>query len=272
MLVAENQDNRSREQCIALRLQGYSQNRIAEMLGVSQSTVRHHTRHLPAVKTPRVTCRRSVSTPEPLPPSSDFAYLLGVFAGDGNLAKLPRTCKLVVSCSTDYPDLIEGYADLIQQLTGLTVKRTRKREKGRDTNCIDVYVYSQHLPAMLGLPCGAKVSSGFAVPDWIWHDDAYARAFLRGLIETDGGVYRTSHNGGTFWYCAFTAKVPAVVDAFSKAVVQLGYPFKQYGPVFRLSNSDLTRRLIRELGITKLKAYEYGKGSADKIRGVAQLG
>jgi|GEM_PF-3089914 Predicted transcriptional regulator len=259
--MAENQNNRSREQCIALRLQGYSQYKIAEMLGVSQTTVRYHTRHLPSLKVPSVKreySRARTPDPDPLPPSEDLAYFLGIFAGDGNLYRLPSgSYQLSICCDLRYPDLIQTYHELLERLTGCPVRVQERHKPGRPSTWAALVSYSAHFPILFDIPSGAKKSNGFEVPKWLFADKAYLRVFLRGLIETDGGVYCTYHNGGTLWYCAFTAKVPAVVDTFERAVVKLDYPFKRYGPTFRLSNTSLVKQLITEIGVTKRREYRY---------------
>jgi len=250
--MAASQNSQSREQCIALRTQGYSLRYIAEALGVSQATVRYHTRAVLSPEDP--ISRREASAPtQPLPPSESLAYLIGVISGDGSLSQQPRTYKLAIACTTAYPGLIETYTRLITDLTGYRA-RVLTRPEG---NWVEVRTYGKHLPLLLGLPCGAKKLSGFTVPEWVFDQAAYVRGFLRGLIETDGGVYRTYHHGGNFSYCVFTARHEILMEAFLRGVVYLGYEFRRRGDTARLSRTAEVARFVEEVGITKLREYRY---------------
>lgn len=251
--MALTQENRSREDCIALREQGYSLRGIAERLSVSASTVRYHTRRVPAPfrLIPRPKKERLPGEAVRLEPSEDLAYFWGIFSGDGSLTNLPRTCQLNISCGNDYPFLIERYADLLERLFG------KKPGQDRRKNWTNLRLYLKILPEILEIPCGKKSENGFSVPEWIWSEPGYVTAFLRGLIETDGGIYRIYHRGGEFWQAVFTATVPAVMEAFQRSVVYLGYSFRRSGAVCRLSKTAEVLRLIEDLKIEKVRQYQY---------------
>jgi len=258
--MPSQQSNRSRDECIALRRQGHSLRLIAETLGVSQSTVRYHTRNLQrGEKTlqTRAYRRADAVTLNAISPCEDAAYLLGVIAGDGGLAATSRTCKLSIACDLRYPHLIEKYVALVERVVGKKTSVVLRAKGGKAPTWADVYVYHKDIAKFLDLPCGSKMLNLVTFPEWLWTEQAYARAFLRGLIETDGGVYRTYHNGGEYWYCLFTAKVAGVVDAFEKSVVYLGYEFKRSGPQFRLSKTAKVKALVAELELSKVRCYRY---------------
>lgn len=238
--------------CRDLRLAGQSLRLVAETLGVSCSTVRHHTRGI-VMETPkakRIYRREEQIDVEPLPPSDQLAYLIGVICGDGNLYRGPRTVQLSISCDANYPDLISVYCDLIFYLLG--------RDAGiswrNDGTYAEVRVASLGLPQILGLPTGAK-SQNYPIPQWIWQQDNYLRFWVRGLIETDGNIYHEYRNGGWCSRCLFCAKNAAILEGFLRATHRLGYPFRQVGHDARLTRTALVKKLALELDITKERTY-----------------
>lgn len=194
-----------------LRCQGWSLGKIAEHMGVSQSTVRHHTRAMaPIAPTHKRPYRRAdMSDGLPLLPSRELAYLIGVICGDGCIYQQPRTYQLSISCDASYLDLIQTYAALVEKLLG----RPTSQDATIKGTCVQVPLADKHLPVLLRLPAGAKAQD-YPIPEWIWDDLDYVRPFLRGLIETDGNVYHEYRNKGWCSRCIFTAKNASIWRRF----------------------------------------------------------
>jgi hypothetical protein len=243
------------KKCITLREHGFSIRKIAEDLGIAPSTVRWHIRHLPSISP---TIKRQAKQREQIllmERSNDLAYFMGVFAGDGCLTRTGRSCKLLISCDQSHPYLIEEYTALLTRITG----KTAKQRKHKNANCVEIYVYGIDLPNSLALPVGNKNTNGFVVPDWIYSADEYLKMFLKGLIETDGGVYKTFKNGGWYTYVHFVQKNTEVQKAFEIASYACGYPFvKQDATHYRLSSTKLADEMINNLDLTKkIRVYQY---------------
>lgn len=257
------------DRCRELRRAGQSLRLVAETLGVSCSTVRHHTKGIvvSAPKSKMVYRREEQLDETTLPPSDKLAYLIGVICGDGCLCQAPRTVQLCISCDVRYPELIEIYCDLILDLLGRKAKVT-----DYDTYA-QVRINSNVLPQILGLPTGAKAQN-YPIPEWIWEQDSYLRFWVRGLIETDGNIYHEYRNGGWCSRCLFTAKNRAIMDGFLRATHRLGYPFREVSSQFqaRLTRTSLVKKLAIELDITKERTYiqksrtvRKSKAEADKL-------
>ena len=189
----------------------------------------------------------------PLSPSTEFAYLIGVIAGDGCITRAGRGYKLEISCDAAYPELITIFQKLVNEVTGLRTSVLKVRGK----QCFRIVANSTRLPDLLGLPAGAKVTSGFTIPEWIFHDVVYVRAFVRGLIETDGTVARVYRHGGWYWHIHFSASNPNIMTSFLRAVGILGYSFKVTGTKAYLANTEQSKTMVTELGIAKYKEYVY---------------
>lgn len=257
--MATTQGGICRERCIELRKRGYSLRLIAQETGLSPTAVQYHVRGISvetalSVSQWKSNIREPILRPtQPLQPSKDLAYLIGVISGDGSLHALPRTCQLCISCDGHFPDLVAAYAGLIERVTG-KIAHIYWRNNGA---YVEVKAYSKYFPLMFNLPCGAKTENGFTVPDWIFENIEYVKLFVRGLIETDGGIYHTYHKKGWYWYCWFTAYNDVIMLAFMKAIELLGYTFIRQGVRARMSNTAEVKRLVGELNITKVREYVY---------------
>ena len=238
------------DRCRELRRTGQSLRLIAQTLGVSCSTVRHHTRGIVATEPKsKVVYRREEMLDEvALPPSDKLAYFIGVMCGDGCLFQGPRTVQLSISCDIRYPELIETYSKLILELLGREAKVYHRN------NFAEVRINSVGLSKVLNLPTGAKAQD-YPIPEWIWEQDSYLRFWVRGLIETDGNVYHEYRNGGWSSRCRFTAKNKAIMEGFLRATHRLGYPFRQVGYDARLTRTALVKKLALELDMTKERTY-----------------
>jgi hypothetical protein len=124
-----------------------------------------------------------VSWSPPDPPS--YAYLLGLYLGDGCVVRHARTTRLVIMLDGAYPEIVEAAAAAMQnaavdqRVSVLTVKNSR---------AIAVQSYSKHWPDVFPQTGpGRKHERTIVLADWQRAIvDAFPRPFLRGLIHSDG--------------------------------------------------------------------------------------
>ncbi len=114
-----------------------------------------------------------------------FAEFLGIMIGDGNLTKkgiritgnaLEKKHYNYISC-------------LIEELFGL---KSRIYLSYNSKNTIVLNLYSQKLADFLnknGLSYGHKIKNKAHFPSWIFKDKKYIYPALRGLFDTDGGIF-----------------------------------------------------------------------------------
>lgn len=119
------------------------------------------------------------------PDPASYAYLLGLYLGDGNLAVFPRTVRLDLSLDAVYPEILED-ATAAVQLTALPARVRRRRVSG--TRCVRINchwrgwpsAFPQHGP-------GRKHERVISLAPWQrLIVDENPRWFLRGLIHSDG--------------------------------------------------------------------------------------
>jgi DNA-binding transcriptional regulator WhiA len=120
-----------------------------------------------------------------------LAYIIGVALGDGNLSRPNgRATRLRITCDAKYPIMASNIADALTILlpdNRVSIVRT----PGTDTY-FNISVYSNKLDEWMPWKVGrgSKFEQNARVPEWIKHDSELTKECLRGLIQTDGSIYR----------------------------------------------------------------------------------
>lgn len=118
--------------------------------------------------------------------SVELAELIGIMLGDGGL---PDNHQFTISFNyeTDHE-----YADYVRKIIMTLFGTSSYIHRRKDSKGADIVVSSTNLVEFLikqGLIAGNKVRNQIGVPDWIYEIMEYRVACLRGLMDTDGGVY-----------------------------------------------------------------------------------
>lgn len=145
------------------------------------------------------------------------AYVVGLALGDGNLSNPNgRAQRLRISCDTRYPQLASTIAKSIQLLLPQNrVSFVNRRGK----NCVDVSCYSNHWEDLLGWRAGngSKREQRVSVPRWIFEEESYKTACLRGLLETDGTIY-SDRGYRMVMFCTTTPELATDVDELIRSL------------------------------------------------------
>ena len=117
--------------------------------------------------------------------SIKLAELIGILLGDGHIGKEQWSITLNATADKLYSTYV---MDLIKDLFLLSPSILHRKK-------INVFViygggkknieYFQKI----GLHIGNKIKLQVGVPDWILHHSQYRKACLRGLMDTDGGIF-----------------------------------------------------------------------------------
>jgi len=120
-----------------------------------------------------------------------WAYLVGVALGDGNLSNPNgRAIRLRVTCATRYPLMLKQIVATIHiLLPNNKISFVRVPNK---KNFLHISVYSNKLNELIPwrVNKGTKLQQRVRVPGWIKKDHELSIECLRGLLQTDGSIYR----------------------------------------------------------------------------------
>ena len=166
---------------VVLRLveAGLSDRRVAELTDVPRTTVRDWRRGKVPARVPGE-CAHELSVPR-----EQYAYLLGIYLGDGWLSPHARgVWKLRVACDAKYPEIIDAIAHAMAAVRG-DGKAGVYPKAGR---CVEVAMYWKHWHCVFPQHGrGPKWTRRIELTEWqLAIVEEHREAFLCGLIDSDG--------------------------------------------------------------------------------------
>ncbi|MEV0806750.1 transcriptional regulator [Micromonospora sp. NPDC050200] len=171
---------RARQQYLA----GSTVAEVARHLGLPYPTVRHwcKDRTEPKQLGSQVRCFRCRSDVDNPTEPAAYAYLLGLYLGDGHLVTTARVPVLRVYCADAWPNLIELCDKAMRDVMASSVQRVRKR------GCVGVQSYGTHWPCLFPQHGpGKKHERPIVLADWQRKIvERHPGDFLRGLFHSDG--------------------------------------------------------------------------------------
>jgi hypothetical protein len=164
-------------------------------------------------------------------PTDTYSYLLGVYLGDGWLARNGSSWTLRITLDAAYPEIVAEVAEAMGIITGKRQIFVRPHHSER---CVEVSItwrpwlclFPQHGP-------GRKHHRKIALADWQRSivDDA-PKPFLRGLIQTDGwrGLNRVHVKGKDYAYprYQFSNRSDDIRRLFTDTLDLLGVEWRQW--------------------------------------------
>jgi hypothetical protein len=114
-----------------------------------------------------------------------YAYLLGLYLGDGHIARLPRTFDLRITLDSRYPGIAVRASQAIQQVLPDNTVRVVPHST---SNALIVRCYSRLWPTLFPqLGPGRKHERRIELADWQANlTSCHPRELIRGLIHSDG--------------------------------------------------------------------------------------
>lgn len=173
--------------------------------GVSRSALREWRDHPGKALASRATCPRCGDPPALPQPLGDYAYLLGLYLGDGCISvggdPAKGVWKLRIMCADVWPGLIQECVRAMR-----AVRSDSKVMLQHKQGCVEVSSYAKHWPCLFPQHGpGRKHSRAIELADWQQAIvGRYPGDFARGLFHSDGyrGVNRVRGRllGGDRWY------------------------------------------------------------------------
>ncbi|MEV6129767.1 transcriptional regulator [Streptomyces violaceusniger] len=176
-------DLETREHALALVRQGRSLNSVSKQTEISRSAIRAwQVRLKPVAHT--TDCPRCKREPQPPENPAAYAYLLGLYLGDGCISPLRKGGYFLrIACADTWPGLIDACADAIRAVRpDNSVCRVQRQ------GCVMVTGYSKHWPCLFPQHgAGKKHERPIALEPWQRETvDAHPWEFVRGLVHSDG--------------------------------------------------------------------------------------
>jgi hypothetical protein len=176
------------EKVFTLIADGHSDSAIARITGIPRSTVRDwHAGRTPRREGPGTGARACpICAPGSVAlPPSEYIYLLGLYLGDGYIARCRRTYSLRFFLDAAYPAIVEACRRSLEAIRPAQRAHVQERTECR---CKVVGMCSNHWPCLFPQHGpGRKHERPIALVGWqreLLRDRH--REFVRGLIHSDG--------------------------------------------------------------------------------------
>jgi hypothetical protein len=242
-----------RMQALALISSGSSLRAVSMSTGVSRATLREW-RDDPARATQvQRFCPRCANRPTDPEPRADYAYLLGLYLGDGCISigsdPAKHVWKLRIVCCDAWPGLIQ---DCMRAMRA--VRPTNKVMTQQKPGCTEVLSYSKHWPCLFPQHGpGVKHARKIELAEWQQVIvDRYPGDFARGLFHSDGyrGMNRVRRTlaDGEHWYeyprYLFTNRSTDILGLCGAALDRLGVEWRfSSREVISVAKRDAVARL-----------------------------
>ncbi|MGU3501191.1 hypothetical protein [Mycobacterium sp. C31M] len=158
-------------------------------------------------------------------PSDYYAYLLGMYLGDGYISRCRSVWRLRITLDKKYPGIIDSCRDAIDKIMLGQSATVFPRAIG----CVDVSLYSKHWPCLFPQHGpGPKHLRPIVLEPWQQaHVDAATEDFIRGLIHSDGCRVVANDRGVASVRYHFTNHSTDIRNLFCAALDHLGIPWTQ---------------------------------------------
>lgn len=218
---------------------GHNHCEIARRTGIPRTTLRGWlTGREPVTGSARRrgSCARCGDIGHPLPQTVPhaYAYLLGLYLGDGCLLRHPRgVYRLHITLDAAHPVIAEECRAAMRLVMPLSVATCRRHPRWR---MLDVVSYSTHWPHLFPQHGpGRKHERRIVLEPWQRRVvERYPGRLLRGLIHSDGCRVenRIRHPQKTYVYSRyfFSNRSPEIQRIFCEACDRLGIAWRQDGP------------------------------------------
>lgn len=209
---------RAEEVAVVLQLvdAGLPDRVISELTSIPRSTVRDWRRG----SVPVAYGDTCLHTPEDIP-SEQYAYLLGVYLGDGCLSAFPRgVWKLRVFMDSRYPEVVDSVRHAMSAVRGGGTAGLYERP-GR---CVEIAMYWRHWRCLFPQHGpGPKWKRRIELTDWQMQIvERERQAFVCGLIDSDGcritATYRERQTIRRYGRYVFSNRSEAIHKLFTDSL------------------------------------------------------
>lgn len=222
--------------------EGFNHSQVARCIGVPRTTIKDWVHRGP----PKV--REAALDPRALP-RVHYAYLLGLYLGDGYICRSGRTYRLRIFMDSRYPGIIE---EARLAVAAVLAPNRASIQRFRDKNMVEIHGHSSSLPLVFPQHgAGPKHKRSIRLEDW--QEDIVAEhpgLFIRGLIQSDGCRVTNRVWRGRYAYPRyfFSQVSTDIMELFCRTCRRLGVEYRFNGPrsvsIARRSSVALLDQLV----------------------------
>jgi len=183
--------------------------------------------------------------------SIKLAEYFGIVLGDGGISR--RQVSITLNRETD-KEYVKFVKKMIENLFGVAPGLYSELESKADTIVVSRTELVDYLTQKkMGLRIGNKIKQKIDIPNWIKQKRAYRIACVRGLIDTDGSVYKHTYIVKNKTYCykklSFCSMSPPLLLTVFETLKNIGLKPRIYkGKEIKIEDTQKVRDYFRIVG------------------------
>jgi len=215
--------------------EGYNKKQIARITGIPRGTVVDCIKQFGSLQgleenkdrasksTPNAVLDR-IQNPENVDVQKAYAYILGIYLGDGNITHIRRVFRLRVTLDARYPNIITFCSQAVQILLPDNQIGIVETYYLGEISCIDVSCYYKFWPEIIPQHGeGKKHDRKIELHAWQQQIiDTYPIEFFRGLYHSDGSRSQNIVKGTNYPRYSFTNTSKDIIALFCNTCDRIG--------------------------------------------------
>src|SRR3989344_3087733 len=190
--------------------------------------------------------------------SQDLAEFIGAVLGDGHVMyykKGKKTACYQINITGHLLHDKEYHVTYLKNLCKKLFDIDMKESIHINTNCRHIIGNSREMVRFfmnMGIKPGDKIRNQSTIPLWIWENNNWLKACLRGLIDTDGSIFRMSNQDPQLLRINFVNHNKTLLEDTRKVFVKLGFnPSKIINDrQINLSRKSDISKYLKEIGFS----------------------
>jgi hypothetical protein len=241
-----------REHALSLIHSGLNDCEVARRTGLPRTTIRdwRRPRYVPrALVGP--TCPRCGQAARRMSfTAADYAELLGLYLGDGHIARMARTWLLRIFLDSKYPEIVGDAHALLAR--SLPANRVRKGH-AHDGRMTILSVYSQHLRCLFPQHGeGKKHERPIVLETWQQQIvDEAPWSFLRGCIRSDGCSFINRTGRYAYLSYEFSNRSQDILGLFGQTCDSVSVEYRRYPKAIRIYRRPSVALLEANVGVKR---------------------
>ncbi|MEK6828720.1 MAG: LAGLIDADG family homing endonuclease [Nanoarchaeota archaeon] len=193
-----------------------------------------------------------------------LAEFIGAVLGDGHVEHNKEKGVYHIRISGDlikdkdyHAEYLKNLIEEIFKLKAVEIKRYKSNERFLDIYSVNLVKFFM----LMGINAGDKIKNQSTIPLWVWKDKNFLKACIRGLIDTDGSIFRMSRKDPNLFRISFTNHNKTLLQDTRRALIEIGFnPSKIIdNRQFYLSKQDEIKKYLKEVGFSNNKHIERQK-------------
>jgi len=175
-----------------------------------------------------------------------LAEFVGILLGDGHLSRKSFTIVLAYPKEREYADFV------IRSVVDLFGKKPLVARRNNSIRIVLNSVESISFLNGLGIACGSRCRRRVRIPDFVWGSRLFLARCVRGLIDTDGCVFRKQKQY-TRLGIEFKNTNASLLSQFARAMNVLGFNPCRSKYAIRIQRQEEVARYAKEIGFSNPK-------------------